>query len=633
MTVATPVGAIVNPNNTAQRYILWGNGRIDAQGGAAPITSGPAFFDRADQPVCVAIWITNWTTGAGYALDYQGGFQPLNGAPTITTVGSTATTNSNGLPYVAGRQYVDWDWDPAQNGQGYALTAYGELVPFGGAVAPPRTGARWGQPVARKFAMQWGATKKAITVDYQGGLHTDFAATIASIGAWWPGWDAARDIVVTNWTTGAGYVLDLFGGVQPFGGAVNAYGGPYQVGPDIARVLVVLSASNPLRLWSIWAGGQQGEWAASTAPTVTAGGVGTLSPAATTTSTTRPVLIWAYSDPQSDSQAGWEVYLYTQTWVAAHTMTDPSLWAANATFFDSGVDPGRRGVTSPVDLTNQAYRFYVRARDTSGLWSAWSNYGWTQNVTPPPAPTALTVTPNQALWRVALQVTATTTSNADAIRFEVSDDGGTTWDPVRGADNVPIGTTVTATDYDTPLGVAVRYRAVAFNDDPRVISAYTATSAAVTLTNRKYVLTATSDPALGGEVRIVEAPSWTRESKAGVFQGAGAKFPTVVSDGQLKARKGSITIECNGVAEWNTVFALANANSTLVYRDQFGDVGYFRIVGDVGQKMQKLPPMVGEGTYPLGDRHNHLVPMPLVEIAPPTSLAVRNTVPPGPVLP
>jgi hypothetical protein len=118
MTVATPVDAIVNPNNTAQRYILWGNGRIDAQGGAAPITSGPAFFDRADQPVCVAIWITNWTTGAGYALDYQGGFQPLNGAPTITTVGSTATTNSNGLPYVAGRQYVDWSGIRRRTGRG-----------------------------------------------------------------------------------------------------------------------------------------------------------------------------------------------------------------------------------------------------------------------------------------------------------------------------------------------------------------------------------------------------------------------------------------------------------------------------------------------------------------------------------
>lgn len=632
MTAASPVDARVNPNNTAQRAILWGNGRVDTIG-TVPITSGPSFYDRADQPVCVALWITNWTTMTGYALDYQGGFQPLNGAPAITTVGTTSTTNSNGLPYVAFRQYVDADWDPAQNGQGYALTAYGEIVPFGGATAPPRTGARWGQPVARKFAMQWGATKKAITVDYQGGLHNDFAATAVTGGAWWPGWDAARDIVVTDWTNQRGYVLDLFGGVQSFGGAVSAYGGPYEVGTDIARVLVVLSASNPLKLWSIWAGGQQGEWSASTAPTVTAGGVGTVSPAATTTTTTRPVFIWAYSDPNGDSQAGWEFYLYTQTWVAAHTMTDPSLWAANAVYFESGTDPTRRGLTIPVDLSNQAYRGYVRARDTSGLWSAWSNYGWTQNVPAPAAPTALVVTANQALWRVALQVTATTTGTADAVRFEVSDDGGTTWDPVRGADNVPIATTVTATDYDPPLGVAVVYRAVAFNDDPRVISAYTATSAAVTLTTRRYVLTATSDPSLGGEVRVTAVPEWTQESKASVLMGAGARFPTVISDGAPKARKGSVTIECNGVAEWNLLSRLVNANSTLVYRDQFGEVTYCRVVGDFSRKMQKLPPMVGEGTYPFGDRHNHLVTLPLVEVAPPSSLAVRNTVPPGPVLP
>jgi hypothetical protein len=243
VAVAQPVDTIVNPANSAQRYILWGNGRIDAVGGAVPAAlTGPAdnFFTYTDQPRVVALHCTDWATGAGYMLDYKGGIQSVNGSATILSGSGTSWTNSNGLTYVQGREYVDWSWDTAGSGQGYALTRYGKLVPFGGATAPNFSGARWTWPAAKKLAMQWTPSKKAIILDLYGGLHGDFGlSTIASIGTYWKGKDYARDLAVTDWTTPGGYKLDLFGGVHAFGGAASPIGAgqPYRPGADVARTL------------------------------------------------------------------------------------------------------------------------------------------------------------------------------------------------------------------------------------------------------------------------------------------------------------------------------------------------------------------------------------------------------------
>ena len=76
----------VNPANTDQRYILWSNGRVDNINAPA-ITSGPNWYARIDQPVGVALQITNWATGGGYILDFTGKFNPINGAPPMGTGG------------------------------------------------------------------------------------------------------------------------------------------------------------------------------------------------------------------------------------------------------------------------------------------------------------------------------------------------------------------------------------------------------------------------------------------------------------------------------------------------------------------------------------------------------------------
>lgn len=713
-----------------RKYVLWSNGRIDAVDGATPITSGPNFYARTDQPVAVAMWITNWQAGQGYLLDYTGKFWPLNGAPALGTNGYLP-----GVPYSRTRRYIDWAWNPANNGQGYVLDHYGQLYAFGGATTPPRRGPRWGHPCAKRLRMKWGTDVRAIVLDMYGGLWPDFAMPAISGSPNWAGWDAARDFVVTDWSTGKGYVMDLYGGHNPFGGSITITGFPYKQGVDCGRRHHCL---DPVKLifWVCWEGGTIIEFEHPYPPTVIAGGgtyevqtvtlggaptggtftltfngqttaaipynataaqvdtalenlsnigagdvsvtggygqfgtpfrvtflnalaftdvpamtatnnttagqatsvtvatetvgIPAQSPAAVVTATMRPTLAWSYNDAAND-QAAWELYVYSQAFTGGRDMSDPSKWKASAVVALAGRQPSQRGVVPTYDFGNGTYTFYVRSQNKAGLWSAWSSYSWTQNVAPPVNPSALVATGSGTEFAVTLTATCTVVSGpqaADRVTFEYSEDAGITWTPVRGAETVLIAATVTVADRDIPLGVTRRYRAFAYKQSPRFTSA-SSPIASATITNRRYVLTSTEDASLGGEVFVKDAPSWDRESEAGVFAGVGAKFPTVVSDGIPKARVQTITVECDGRAQWELVRGIIESDSTLLFRDPFGDKMYCRIVGGINRKQQRKMPYPTEVT-PL--RHNHLVTIPLQEIEPPAVLDVGFTAPPGPTI-
>jgi hypothetical protein len=130
-----------------------------------------------------------------------------------------------------------------------------------------------------------------------------------------------------------------------------------------------------------------------------------------------------------------------------------------------------------------------------------------------------------------------------------------------------------------------------------------------------YVLTSTKDSTLGGEIFVKDAPSWDREASAGVFEGDGAYFSTVVSDFMpLKARKQTISIETDNVTQWDAIWKLLETGGTLVYRDPFGVTIYCRVVGTVTPTQRRKLPYPTEVT-PL--RHNHLIRIPLVEVAQP----------------
>jgi hypothetical protein len=115
-------------------------------------------------------------------------------------------------------------------------------------------------------------------------------------------------------------------------------------------------------------------------------------------------------------------------------------------------------------------------------------------------------------------------------------------------------------------------------------------------------------------VNVNEAPDWSRSAKAGVHEGAGAKYPTVVSDGVPKARKGALKLTALDKAGWTKIKALVESNTTLLLRDPFGEAIYCRVVGDWTQVLKRAGG--GNSSGLVADMRDTSIP--LVEVAQPT---------------
>jgi hypothetical protein len=542
----------------------------------------------------------------------------------------------------AGRDFCVTDWD---NHKGYVLDLYGGHSDFGGAKKVYGYRFKEGVDCGRRHHCL-DPVKLKFWVIWDGGIEYEFTSAQPPTVAAGGGTNEQQQVTITGAPTGGGFRLTYSGQTTAAGALLWD-----STGDDVQAALEALSniAVGDVEAWGDPGGPYTIEFTGAlgstdfaqmtvsntftggTSPTATVttltNGSGQLSPSATVTTTSRPTLSWSYGDPDHSAQNAWELYVFTQTYASGHDMSDPSSHASSAVASAVGYQPSQRGVRLAHDFANDAYRFFIRVQNKIGLWSSWSSCAWVQNVPPPPTPFGLTAAASG--FSVDLHVSCTIDGTADSVIFEYSDDGGDTWNAVRGAEAVPIATSVSATDYDIPLGVTRTYRSYIYKAFPRYLSSLSNTRTA-TVTTLKYVLTSVDDPTLGGEIRVVEAPEFTSDSDAGVFKGIGAKYPVVVSDGVPKARKETVVVETNSAAEYATLMALVNSNTTLVYRNPFGEVVYCRVVGTVSRKQIKRFPQADELT-PL--MHSHQVSIPLVEIEPPLLLDVGFTVPPGPTGP
>ncbi|TKJ25215.1 hypothetical protein [Blastococcus sp. CCUG 61487] len=626
MAAAQVVDLRVNPDDREQWVTLHGNGRIDSHN-CPPVTDGPdGWFTRLDQPVAVAIHVYDWTEMKGYVLDKQGGVHAFGGAD-LLSLGGEGGNQLAGVPYWFEGIYRDWSWDTFNQGRGYVLDGYGTIHAFGGAPANVwRPGNRWSYLIARKLVVSWGPDViRAYTLDGFGGIHADFSAVPVPVSAGAPyrrDWDFARDLAITDWVSPAGYTLDLFGWPIPWGGAEPSTPIAYNNSGDWARRMAILSPDDPLEFLCVWSFGQEYRWFASTPPTVVAGGLSPQSPASTVETTTRPMLAWAYSDAQKDSQAEVQLLVFDQAVIDGTPGLGTNPWAHRdkALVAETITNPTLRGIVSPVHLANGPKRMYVRARDTAGpvSWSTWSTRAWSQAVPLPATPTNLVATPSEDTLSVALSV-STSAGTANLVRFEFSDDydpqdpDAATWVPVFDADAVPRAATTNAADWTIPFGPARRYRARVYGLDPAVISE-PSNIAEAALSTRTIALTSIADPSLGGEVIAVGEWGWSEPTGGGLFQTAGDRFPTLLVDSEPKARTQDLVLDLNGRGEFEKVRALKRSNSVLLLRDPFGEAVYCRIFGSINYAQQREEPLPGEDT-PL--RHSHEVVLPLVEVAPP----------------
>lgn len=162
--------------------------------------------------------------GEGYQLFGDGSIEAFGGATPIS-VPSTWTWD------------IARDFVLRTDGtSGWILDGWGGLHAFGGA-PQPTTFAYWkGWDIARALAV---TATSLHTLEGFGGLHAADGAAALTGGPYWKDWDIARDFVFRPGSGSQGYVLDGFGGVHAVGGAPAAGGGAYWPNRDVARALAL----------------------------------------------------------------------------------------------------------------------------------------------------------------------------------------------------------------------------------------------------------------------------------------------------------------------------------------------------------------------------------------------------------
>ena len=187
-----------------------------------------------------------WTAGPSMPIPFR---QLPNGGPNppqfgdILVFGPTTSFPSGHVAVVSGTEpgYVDI---VEENGSWTGT----DRLPISGTTMPPRAGSN--QPVIG-WLRSSTATPQPYTptpgapagyvLDGYGGVHPFGSAPETTVTGTWPNWDIARGIASQPNNPSAGYVLDGFGGLHPFGGAPNVTITSYWPGWDIARAVVLRS--------------------------------------------------------------------------------------------------------------------------------------------------------------------------------------------------------------------------------------------------------------------------------------------------------------------------------------------------------------------------------------------------------
>lgn len=215
-------------------------------------------------------------------------------------------------------------------GRGWVLDAFGALHPFGGA-PPVATGAYWpGWDIARDVVTVPGQGGGYV-LDGHGALHAFGGAPAVTSPAYRPGWDVARG--ADRRADGSVVVVDAQGGLHVAGGGpALGPGGPWWPGTDTARDVAV-DPRRPTVAYVLDAWGGVHVAGAGTAPAVV---VTRYTPGR---DTARRLLVLPSGDRGYVLDAGGRLH----PWAAGDAELPPATAAAT-----SGTGPGRAAAVDPA---------------------------------------------------------------------------------------------------------------------------------------------------------------------------------------------------------------------------------------------------------------------------------------------
>jgi hypothetical protein len=308
------------------------------------------------------------------------------------------------------------------------------------------------------------------------------------------------------------------------------------------------------------------------------------SPTGTVTDTAKPEVAFTYTDPDAtDEQAFYQVKIFTAAQYGIVGF-DPS---NSPDSYDSGTVSSTdqtHAITSYLD--NATYRAYARVGKSLGgatFWSEWAFSGFVLNVTRPTAPT-LTSSWSEGNSRATLTVTGTAVVGFDYQYFELerSVDGGTTYETVRGGDELypDVSFAASAYDYEVKRGITAKYRArsIGITGTASANSAYSTVSNLAITSDSKFWLKAVSTPALNyGAATVLNRLGITVEENLGVYRPIGRTLPIVVS-GTISGSDGQLEIVTTTSAAWDAVYALSVYQYTVLLQEPTNDQKYVRFI-------------------------------------------------------
>lgn len=327
----------------------------------------------------------------------------------------------------------------------------------------------------------------------------------------------------------------------------------------------------------------------ATKPTLTVS-----NPTGTITTTSKPEVLWTYSDTDGDAQSYYEVKIFPSSAYGSGSF-DPT--TATPIWGSGQENSTSNSVTVGDYLTDGTYRAYVRVAKTinaSPFWSDWAYSSFVIDLAPPPTPTVTTAWV-EAQNRTLVTITGASATGYDSQSYELqrSDDAGLTWKAVRDGDALaPNGTFVAEIyDYEAPRSQQVAYRArsIAIVGSDVVASVWSS-SGLVTITNDgKWWLKAIDKPSLNtSSVRVLDGLEEEVQEDTGIFRPIG-RTRAVVLAGSLYGQDGSYRIATLGDAEWLTIKAVVTHQGTLLVQDPFGDQKYIRITSRAYNTTGALP--------------------------------------------
>lgn len=215
----------------------------------------------------IAVTWSGDDAGSGIArfdVDVRDGAGPwvrwIDGAVPLSRSGSTASGGAN-LYGVAGHTYTlrtratdgaantsAWSAEKSTTvsgsappggpvAAGYSANVYGAVSSLGTA---PAQGPTFGFNAARGVAA--ARDGGGYVLDLYGGVHPVGGAPSISTSGYWPGWDIARGLAL-NPDGKSGYVMDGWGGLHPVGGAARVTNNAYWPGWYIAKAIVLTPSS------------------------------------------------------------------------------------------------------------------------------------------------------------------------------------------------------------------------------------------------------------------------------------------------------------------------------------------------------------------------------------------------------